>query len=100
MKNVRIAENFVKEIRKSDPDNREIRLDEVAILNDKQKIPVRQEKPVEALESLARALDLAKECYQFDAMNIEAISWIGHLSQEAANILSKQGKEKDAEKHR
>ena len=100
MKNARMAENIIMAFRKGDVNNRETVLDEISVLNDKQKIFTLEGKLDEAFKNVEKALGLAKECYRLDQTNVEAISCIGYLSLDAIRVLDKLGRRNDTETHR
>jgi len=100
LKNAETAVSLIQNIQKNDPDNRELILDEVVALNNKQKIFTAQGQFDSALKEIKTALNLAEELYRRDPSNFEPITWIGNISADAARLLHNQKKEKEAEKYR
>jgi tetratricopeptide (TPR) repeat protein len=100
LKNAETAVSFIQNMQKNDPDNRELILDEVVALNNKQKIFTAQGQFDSALKEIKTALNLAEELYRRDPSNFEPITWIGNISADAARLLHNQKKEKEAEKYR
>jgi tetratricopeptide (TPR) repeat protein len=100
LKNVETALSLIQNMQRNDPDNRELILDEVVALNNKQKIFTAQGEFDSALKEIETALDLAEDLYRRDRSNFEPISWIGNLAADAARLSHNQKKEKEAEKYR
>jgi len=100
LENIEISENLIKEIKKGDINNREIKLVEPPILSIKQRILVNQGKLDAALKVAKNGLEIAEENRQSDPKNIETFSWTIQMCKEAAEILEKQNKETEARKYR
>jgi len=100
LNNAQTALAIIQNMRKNDGDNRELILDEVVALNNKQKIFTAQGQFDSALKEVKTALDLAQELFRRDSSNFEPITWIGNLAADAARILHNQKKEKEAENYR
>jgi len=100
LKNLDIADRYVQEALKNDPNNRESVLDKIELLNTRIQIFTAQSKPDAALKEINVALALAEEFYRRDKSNTQAIWWVGRLSAEAVDLLRNQKKEREAEKYR
>lgn len=96
MKKLQIAESIIRNLRTGDPDNQELVLDEIAVYNVKRKMFVRQGKLNEALKITNDMVKIAESAYEADSKNVEAINWVGYLSQATANLLSKQNRQREA----
>jgi non-specific serine/threonine protein kinase/serine/threonine-protein kinase len=100
LKNLDIADRYVQEALKNDPNNRESVLDKIELLNTRIQIFTAQSKSDAALKEINVALALAEEFYRRDKSNTQAIWWVGRLSADAVDLLRNQKKEREAEKYR
>jgi tetratricopeptide (TPR) repeat protein len=99
LKNVEIAFDMNRASRKTDPNDREPLLEEVALIKNKQEILAAQGKPDEALKEIDRGLDLAEQYYRLEPSNIEAVWWICRHSAKAIKLLRALRKEKEIDKY-
>ncbi len=100
LENIEISENLIKEIKKGDGDNREIKLVEPPLLSIKQRILVSQDNLDAALEAAKTGFEIAEENRQSDPKNIETFSWAIQMAKETTEILEKQNKSAEARKYR
>jgi len=99
LKNLEIAFDMNRASRKTDPNDREPMLGEVALIKNKQEILAAQGKPDQALKEIDRGIDLAEEYYRLEPSNIEAVWWICRHSAKAIKLLRALRKEKEIDKY-
>ena len=100
LENSEIAEKILQDLKKNNPDDRELAILEIWILGLKIPIFKQQGKPEAAIAAAETALNLALERTAADPTNIEPISATLNFANEAANLASSLKKERLAESYR
>jgi len=100
LENSEIAGKILQDLKKNNPDDRELDILEIWILSLKIPIFKQQGKPEAALAAAETALILALERTEADPTNIEPISATLNLANEAAKLASELKKESQAESYR
>jgi len=99
VENSEIAEKILQELKRNNPDDRELAILELWILGLKPVILKQQGKTEAALAATERALNLALERTKADPTNIEPISHTLNLANQAAKLASGLKKERQAESY-
>jgi len=100
MENLEIAGKILQDLKRNNPDDREIELMEIAFLRIRQAVLKQHGKPEAALAVTETALNLALKRTEADPTNIEPISATLNLADAAANLASGLKKERQAESYR
>jgi tetratricopeptide (TPR) repeat protein len=99
VKNSEIAEKILLDLKKKNPDDRELAILELWILTLKSGILKQQGKTEAALAVAERALNLALERTEADPTNIEPISATLNLANEATKLASELNRKSQAESY-
>lgn len=99
LENLEIAEKILQDLKKN-TDDRELALLEIWSLNTRLVILKRQDKPEAALAVAQTGLNIALERTEADPTNIEPISAMLNLANEAAKLASELKRERQAEGYR
>ncbi|MGI8669284.1 MAG: protein kinase domain-containing protein, partial [Aridibacter sp.] len=97
---IKKPEKFFLNQMKQDKNNHLAKLDVVEMHQIKSRISAAKNETDSAIKEIDKAIKLARESFEEDSMDNEAISWIGFLSQNAAEILDAKQRRNDAQKYK